>query len=101
MLESMRLKCKECESVYDDLLERAERDNVHVCRDCGELAAVRIMAVPFIRTSDSASYVDGTRKLDSLRETRALVKAKARAKETKNRDEEKRIAKEIKKLGGK
>jgi NAD-dependent SIR2 family protein deacetylase len=95
----MRLKCSACETVYDDLLERAERDNVHVCTACGQLAAVRIMAVPYIRTSDSASYVDGTRRFSGVRETRALVKAKAKAKVDRNRDDEKRIAKEIKKIG--
>lgn len=101
MLESMRLKCIECDHIFDDLIERSERDNQHPCPVCGERAAIRIMAVPYIRTSDSASHLDGSRKFHKLRESWALRKAKAQAKERRDRQEEKRLASEITKVNEK
>lgn len=98
MWESVRLKCELCGNIFDDLVKRAERDEQHICLSCGERAAIRIMAVPSIRTSDSASHLDGTNRFSKLKETWALRQAKAKAKAGRDFAEEKRISKEINKV---
>ena len=98
MYESLRFRCLECEEVFDDLVERADRDKEQICPNCGERAAIRTFAPPTIRTSDSATYLDGTNRFGKIKETWKLRQAKARAKEQRNRHEEKRIQTEITKL---
>lgn len=101
MLESMRLKCIACDHVMDDLIERAERDSLHWCPECGEIAMRRVFMAPAIRTSDSASHIDGSRKLTGVREAIALRKAASDAKKRNDKDGLKLISNEYKSLAKK
>lgn len=98
MWESARLRCSDCGHMYDDLIKRSERDQPQLCPDCGNTSALRTMSVPSIRTSDSASHVDGTNRFAKLKETWTLRQAKAKAKVDRKPAEERRIAQEISKL---
>lgn len=98
MLESMRLHCNECHTTYEDLIERAERDDYHDCPGCFMKTAKRIMCAPAIRTSDSASLVDGSGRFDMIKQTRALQKEKARLKVSGDRVSEKKVIAELNKM---
>jgi putative FmdB family regulatory protein len=98
MWESAKLRCSECGHTYDDLIKRSERDQPHICPECGSNTALRTLSAPSIRTSDSASHLDGTNRFAKLKESWSLRKAKAKAKSDRKPAEEKRISKEISKL---
>lgn len=97
----MRLRCNACGAVVDDLLERSTRDDLHMCLDCGTVAMSRVFMAPQIRTSDSATYLDGGTRLAGVKENILLRKAKADARERKDRVSELKINKEVKILSGK
>jgi putative FmdB family regulatory protein len=74
MLENMDLGCIMCGHKYTDLIDRVHRDEWFTCPACGEQSLRRMLSAPNIRTSDSATFLDGTRKFTGLREQTALKK---------------------------
>lgn len=72
--ESMDLGCIECQFKMTDLIERAHRDEWFSCPKCGEQSLRRMLSAPNIRTSDSATFLDGTRKFTGLKEQVAISK---------------------------
>jgi hypothetical protein len=99
--ESARLKCSVCGAVSDELILRSERDIAHWCIDCDSIARHRIMVAPAIRTSDSASQVDGISRFAGVREQINLRKAKTSAREKKDKVSEALVNKEMNKLSKK
>ena len=80
--ETVRLNCAECGHTFEELMDRSQRDAWHSCPACGETgSARRIMAAPHIRTSDSASFLDGTKRFGRLREKREIERAIAGTKD--------------------
>lgn len=72
--ESVKLGCLSCSHTLNDLIDRKDRDSMFTCPACGEQSLRRMLSAPNIRTSDSATFLDGTRKFTGLREQTALKK---------------------------
>jgi len=92
--ESMDLGCLMCGYKHTDLIDRAHRDEWFTCPACSEQSFRRMLSAPNIRTSDSATFLDGTRKFTGLKEqvalkkeARAQVAAEKRAKLTLHKEQ--------------
>lgn len=73
--ETADLGCLACLHTYVDTIERSKRDEMIDCPACQGVSTVgRMLSAPNVRTSDSASYVDGTRKWSKLRDQAAQSK---------------------------
>ena len=69
-------KCKACQSRWGDIVLKEERDIPQVCPECGAPEGVRLIGGNITR----ASYIDGYRRFDGVREIRQINKALQRIK---------------------
>lgn len=83
--------CEKCENDWMDNI-RFEKRFDQICPFCGEKAIWKFPAPSNTR----ASYVDGTRRFDNVREAAALNKE---AITSRSKEKKKEIAAEIRKLG--
>lgn len=92
--KSINIRCQECKHVWHDLIER-EDENLEdfECPECGSLAGVKTLSAPNVLR---ASYHDGKRRFDDLREINSLRKERADTK----RSERTKINRELRKLKG-
>jgi hypothetical protein len=101
MYESVKLGCLSCGHTHDDLIDRAHRDEWHTCPACGEQSMRRMLAAPNVRTRQSASYIDGTKRFGTVRESNQLKRLYSEAKKAGDKQTMKDVKKEQSKLGGK
>lgn len=94
-LISIDIQCTECGNVWDDLVERTEQDNYHLCPECGLIAGRKTISMPMIL---KASHPDGTKRFSDLKEVARLKRLKTRSNDGADRH---KISSEIKKLKGK
>jgi predicted nucleic acid-binding Zn ribbon protein len=91
--------CKNCEHTDEYLRDRTE-EGPWKCEACGVDAMVEAMLnAPRIRDSNSASYLDGTRRSGSFYELKEANKLKQQLQSVKPEDR-KPLKQEIQKLGG-
>jgi hypothetical protein len=91
--------CKNCGHTDEYLKDRSE-EGPWQCSECQvEAMVVAILNAPKIRDSNSASYLDGTRRAGSFYDLKEANKLKINM--TSARPEERKVIRaEIKKLGG-
>ena len=91
--------CKNCEHTDEYLKDRTE-EGPWKCEACQVDAMVEAMlTAPRIRDSNSASYLDGTRRSGSFYELKEANKLKQQLQSVKPEDR-KPLKQEIQKLGG-
>jgi hypothetical protein len=71
------------------------------CPSCGEQSLRRMLAAPNVRTRQSASYIDGTKRFGTVRESNQLKRLYSAAKKAGDKETMKDVKKEQSKLGGK
>lgn len=92
--KSIDIRCEECGSLWDDIVDSTEVDNKFQCPECGKQSGSRTISAP---NFTKASYVDGTNRFKDLKEISKLKIERAKS-DHKNR---KGIEKEIRRAGGK
>ena len=98
--ESLDLKCQ-CGHTFEDLVKRSERDEAHLCPECGKESAYRCMSVPNVSTdklSTAIPDVVARGRFNHIREEQALKKMKSDARVSRDRATEKKLDAEIKKV---
>jgi len=93
--------CAECDHTWTDLIDRKDRDEFQYCKECGWFAAKRTFSVPNVstsKTSQSIPEVASRGRFDHFREQQTLKKAKSEARRTGDRDTEKKVDAELKKV---
>lgn len=84
--------CEECALVFDELVEREDRDKPQECPECGAVSTRTVSAPNFHRKS----LPDGNNRFEKLKKQRKLQRQAAEAKATGDHDTEKQIRREIK-----
>ncbi|SRR5579885_1474833 len=79
---SVDLQCVECGHTWDTLVPRDEKDNLHICKECGKIAAKRLMGAPALM---QRALPDGTKRFQKLRNQDAVERAMSGARTTKER----------------
>jgi hypothetical protein len=97
--ETMLCHNPECGQISDDILDRALRDEFHVCKHCGEKQAKRTFSVPNVstsKTSQSIPDVAAKGRFDHIRRSQMLKKERAKARARGDWTTEKKVIKEQK-----
>jgi transcription elongation factor Elf1 len=87
--------CPHCGADSIITVDRETRNELQTCPACDSYGAVRIPSLPNVTRK---SYVDGTKRFDSIRETHKLRMNKLSAKDSGDRESMKKIDNEIKKV---
>lgn len=89
---SIDIQCSECGNKWDDIVDRANVDNLFICKECGKVAGKKTISTPMVM---KAAYPDGKKRFSDMKEAAKLKRIKGEQRSTEDR---KRISDEIKKL---